>query len=72
MNDEYVIFLNKFGKIYPETYIKLMEMPDEVIDGWINMLKDKKDFVTLKEHKKVNAYFEDLIILRKNHQLFRT
>jgi len=71
MIDGYTLFLNKFGKIYPEIYIKIVEFPDEIIIGWINTFKDDKKMMTLERHDLVKDYFDEVLAIHKNHKLFR-
>lgn len=72
MIDGYTLFLNKFGKIYPETYIKIIEFPDEIITGWINGIRENRKMLSLEDHTRVKAYFDELVAIHEKTNIFRT
>jgi len=61
MIDGYTAFLAKFAELYPELYIKVIEFPDAVIAGWINSIREDRDFITFRKPEKVKNYFETLL-----------
>lgn len=58
MENGYTTFLINFKEFYPETYLKVIEFPDEVVIGWINEISKNRNMITLKEPENVKYFFE--------------
>ena len=72
MIDGYTAFLTRFGELYPETYIKIIEFPHEIIIGWINTIKDDRKILTLEDHERAKTYFDQLLAIHKDFKIFKT